>query len=311
MALLLPPRVADEVDGLRRAFGADIGYIPPHITIVPPVNLSDDAVIAALATMRAAAASVDGLELELGPFDTFLPTNPVLFLSVGGDVDSLAKLRVACNSGPLEREESRPFVPHVTVTRGLRPDDDAAVRRLLPDYRVSVSIDRLHMLVQVVTDERGRHWVSTADVELAPRHTIGAGGMQIDMAVSEQADPEVRRVLAEHDVSAPADQGAAVCCVVTCRHQDHVVGVAWARVAGPAATLGDVFIPDDWRRLGIGSHLLATLEHRLARRGVAVVEAPSQVSSAGFGLLRDRGWTERPGSGGSRLWRALGPDGWS
>ena len=59
VALLLPPPFDGEVDALRRACddGA-LGRIPCHLTLVPPVNVREDAVGVALRVLRTAAASV-------------------------------------------------------------------------------------------------------------------------------------------------------------------------------------------------------------------------------------------------------------
>jgi 2'-5' RNA ligase len=308
VALLVPPPVADEVDGLRRAFGSDVDYIVPHLTLVPPVNLADEHVPEALATLRRAAAEVDGpLRLELGPLDTFLPRNAVLFHAVGGpDLRALGELRRRCLVGPFDRPERRSYVPHVTVVRGLAPDEDSTIRRLLGRAIRPIEIERLHLLVQVV-DERGRRWVPTADARFEPRRMVGTGGLGLEVAVTELADPEVRRFLAANECrwSLPQEPWRSV--VATVRHDGAVVGVAAARQAGLAGVLDTVVVEPATRRMGIGIQLVAAVEHDLARHGAAVVEAAWVGDAPGTALLAGRGWTERPGPGGVRTWRALGP----
>ncbi|MDZ7678988.1 MAG: GNAT family N-acetyltransferase [Acidimicrobiales bacterium] len=309
VALLLPEQVAPEVDGLRRAFGADPSYIAPHITLVPPVNIGDDEVPETLAILRRAAAGVDPpLRLTLGPFDTFLPRNPVIYLAVGGSPDHVTALRDACWDGPFGRPETRPYVPHVTVTRGLSPEDDATVRRLLGRYEREVEIDRLHLLAQVADPDRGRHWVPTADAAFGPRRMIGTGGVEIELSVSTLADPEARRFLVDHgcDVALPTGHWRSI--VVAGRMEGSVAGVAWGRQAGRAAVLDHIFVAPAARRTGLAGHLVAAVEHDVARHGGAVLEALPPLDEPGARTLAARGWTERPGPGGPRLWRALGPD---
>src|SRR5687768_11841471 len=91
VALLVPPPARDEVDGLRRALGDPaLPRIPAHLTLVPPVNVREEAVPDALHVLRDAAADTPAsLRLTLGPPGTFLPDNPVLYLRVGGDLDAL------------------------------------------------------------------------------------------------------------------------------------------------------------------------------------------------------------------------------
>jgi 2'-5' RNA ligase len=83
VVLLVPPPWAAEIDGLRRALGdGALGRIAPHLTLVPPVNVREEDVPAALAVLRSAAAEVDGpsLVVRLGPAATFSPENPVVYL---------------------------------------------------------------------------------------------------------------------------------------------------------------------------------------------------------------------------------------
>jgi 2'-5' RNA ligase len=309
VALLLPTRASDEVDGLRRALGADPDYIAPHVTLVPPLNLADDDIGSAMAVLRSAAAGcAQPLTLRIGPLDSFLPANPVVFLSVSGDLDRLGALRDACLQGPLDRPDDRPFIPHVTVTRGLGPTEDSMLRRLLGHYERDTTVERLHLLAQVTTEERPRHWAPVADVSLEPRRVIGTGGLELEVTSSELADPEARRMLATHDQRVPLCAPPWRSVVVTGRCEGVVVGVVWGRQAGRSAVLDQIVVESRWRRQGVGSHLLAVIEHDLAHHGAAVLEAPHALNANGLALLHSRGWTERPGPGGPRPWRALGPD---
>src|SRR5579859_4867068 len=120
VAVLLDPPVSDEVDGLRRAVGdPSLGRIPPHVTLVPPVNVRRADLLAAVDRLRRAAAATPGeIHLTLGAVTSFLPDNPVLYLAVGGDLGALRGLRDAVFAPPLERSLSWPWVPHVTLADG-------------------------------------------------------------------------------------------------------------------------------------------------------------------------------------------------
>lgn len=139
MAVVLDPPVADEVDGLRRAVGdPSLARIPPHLTLVPPVNVRRAELGDALGRLREAAAATPPFVLTLGRISTFLPDNPVLYLAVGGDVERLASLREGVFRPPLERRLSWPWVPHVTVTDGIEPDHMAACLEALAGYTAVV-----------------------------------------------------------------------------------------------------------------------------------------------------------------------------
>jgi len=99
VALLLPAPFDREVDALRRACddGA-LGRIPSHLTLVPPVNVREDAMADALRALRGAAASIAPFTLQLGPPATLLPDNPTLYLSVSGPgFDSSGSSATACS----------------------------------------------------------------------------------------------------------------------------------------------------------------------------------------------------------------------
>ena len=85
VALLVPPPLDVEIDGLRRAVGdGALGRIPAHLTLVPPVNVREDRLDDAVAVLRRAAAAAAPFEVDLGPPATFLPINPVLYLALAG-----------------------------------------------------------------------------------------------------------------------------------------------------------------------------------------------------------------------------------
>lgn len=170
VALLLPDPVAREVDGLRRALGdGALGRIPPHLTLVPPVNVREDRFADALAVLRDAAAATRPLRLALGPPATFLPVNPVVYLpvhgdhgvhGVQGDLDALHALRDRVFRDPLARPLTWPFVPHVTLADDVDPARIPPALAALADYRAECTVDRLHLLQEGV----GRTWTPVADV---------------------------------------------------------------------------------------------------------------------------------------------------
>jgi len=187
VALLIPPALAAEVDGLRRALddGA-LGRIPPHITLVPPVNVREDRLADALAVLRAAAAASRPLALTLGPVATFLPVNPVVYLAVGGEAAArLRALRDAVFSEPLARPLTWPWVPHVTLADEAPVDRVSAAVTALAGYRVEAVFDRVHLL----REGPGRVWEPIADVPFAAPAVVGRGGLPVELSVTDRLDP--------------------------------------------------------------------------------------------------------------------------
>ncbi|MFP5578186.1 MAG: 2'-5' RNA ligase family protein [Acidimicrobiia bacterium] len=150
VALLIPPPVSTEIDGIRRALGdRQLGRIDPHVTIIPPINLREEDVGAALAVVQAAARAAEPMTVTIGPVETFAEASPVRFLAVDpwGPVTALY---AACWTGALDRPEKRSFHPHVTVDIDGGPTDgpDPAIE-LLAGYRAEVLIDRVTVLENV------------------------------------------------------------------------------------------------------------------------------------------------------------------
>ena len=287
VALLVPPPLATEIDGLRRALGdGALGRIPPHLTLVPPVNVREDRLPDALAVLRAAAASARPLALVLGPPATFLPDTPVLHLGVAGDgLGALAALRDAVFREPLARPLTWPWVPHVTLADEARPDRIAAAIAALADYRVDVTFERVHLM----REGPGRVWERIADAPFGPPAVVGRGGLELELAPSEGVDPEAALLL---DGPPPRAPGRSF--TVTARRGGRVVGVAAgaAGAAGEEAAVltGLVVAPAD-RRQGIGSHLLAAVTALAASRGCTALVADPAAMPVLEGFLRHRGWT--------------------
>jgi 2'-5' RNA ligase len=146
---------------LRRALGDPaLGRIPAHLTLVPPVNVRE--VKDAVAVLRRAAAPSRPLRLELGPPATFLPDNPVVYLSVRGELDDLHALRDRVFKPPLERDLTWPFVPHVTLADEAPPERINAAVVALADYRAEATFTAVTLL----QEGPGRVWTPIADVPL-------------------------------------------------------------------------------------------------------------------------------------------------
>jgi 2'-5' RNA ligase len=170
VVLLLPEPAATEVDGLRRALGdGTLGRIPAHLTLVPPVNVREDDMPAALEVLRRSATQARPLDLRLGPAATFHPTTPVVYLAVGGNVAALHDLRVRVFRPPLDRPLTLPFVPHVTLADELEVDRIPAAVSALADYVVDVRFEAVHVL----EEGRGRVWRPIADARLSHRWLPG------------------------------------------------------------------------------------------------------------------------------------------
>jgi len=149
-ALLVPEPYRGEIDGLRRAMGESTERVPPHLTLIPPINVRTEDVDVAFAVLRRAAANTPTITVTLGPATTFHPVNPVVYLSVGGDdVDIVHALHDAVLVDVFERPQPLEFVPHVTIVESTTPERIDAALVALADYRVDVTFESVHLLKEV------------------------------------------------------------------------------------------------------------------------------------------------------------------
>jgi 2'-5' RNA ligase len=291
VVLLLPDPVAGEVDGLRRACGDQaLTLVPPHVTLVPPVNVRDEHVDDAFAVVRAAARSSRPLRLVVGPVATFHPETPVLYLAVGGDVDLLGQLRDASLAGPLDRPSEWPYVPHVTLATDVDEDRLIAGLAALAGFHATMTVDRVYLMVE--GDDRV--WRPLADAALGPPGVVGRGGLPVELSVTEGMDPETSRFLSAAWVEhRQATYGSGLpptrSFAVTARRQGGVVGAALGTL-DDELVLDRLVVDRATRGQGVGSHLLHAIEtlcvDRDCRRAVLVVQA----GGAAEAFYLNRGW---------------------
>ncbi|MEY2431507.1 MAG: hypothetical protein QOC92_1232 [Acidimicrobiaceae bacterium] len=232
-ALLVPEPFAREIDGLRRALGDDLERVPPHLTLVPPVNVRVDDVSAVLAQLRGAGAGIEPFAVTLGPPATFQPVNPVVYLQVGGDVEAVNEIRNRVFTGALARKLTHEFVPHVTISENTAPDRIDVALIALADYKIEVSFESVHLLQEV-----RRRWNPIAEVRFEAPLVVGRGGIETEIMTSSMADPEVAEFLGEPRPGAEQ--------VIVARRDGVVVSVALATGGELVQFVGD---PDLERQL--------------------------------------------------------------
>jgi 2'-5' RNA ligase len=275
VALLLPDPVSTEVDALRRAVGGAEGVarVPPHLTLVPPVNVHEERLAEAVALLERAAASTRPFRVTLGPAATFLPANPVLFLEVGGDVGTVHALRDRVFVEPLARPLTWPFAPHVTLLDQGEPDRVAVAATALGGYVAEVVVDRVHLLEERRDAAGARMWRPLADAGLRAPAVVGRGGRELVLHVGELPSPEVAAFAAaewaRYDTDRYGPRFRKDPLTVSARREGRVVGVAEGdtRPDTGEAYLRALLVGADVRGEGVGAHLLARFAAAAAERG--------------------------------------------
>ena len=318
VALLLPVPLDVEVDALRLACGDPmLGRVCPHVTLVPPVNVREDEVDAALAVLRVAAAATRPFTVALGPPATFLPVNPVLYLAVDDEAGAVRDLRDAVFVPPLARALSWPFVPHVTLADDAGdPDRLAAAARALAGYRRPARFERVHLLEEHRREADGaRVWTPIADAAFRRPAVVGRGGLEVELSATERLDPDAAAWrLAHVDDEERGATGSGRPLAVTARREGRIAGTAEGSLRGGEADLVCLFVDPDARGQGVGGHLLAAFTAAAAEGGANRVTTVAPAGGAAEALLEGRGFVSvarlpawRLGREFVALWRDLSP----
>nr|WP_269203932.1 2'-5' RNA ligase family protein [Motilibacter peucedani] len=119
----MPEPWGGELQARRRAYGDPLAdAIPTHVTLLPPTTVSDEALVEIEEHLLGVAEHQTPFDLHLRGTGTFRPVSPVVFVQLARGIGDLERLEACVRSGPLHRELTFPFHPHVTVAHDLPAD---------------------------------------------------------------------------------------------------------------------------------------------------------------------------------------------
>ena len=141
VAVAVPDPYGSELQKHRRSFGDPLAdAIPTHITLLSPTEVVERELPYAEQHLIRVAGAGHPFRVHLRGTATFRPVSPVVFVAVVEGIANCEVLASTVRSGPLLRELSYPYHPHVTVAHDL-PDDalDRAFEELA-DYDVTFDV---------------------------------------------------------------------------------------------------------------------------------------------------------------------------
>ena len=144
VAIAIPEPWGPELDAHRALAGDLVGpMVFSHVTLlgpaVLPVSSTLDEEIDKL--IRDVAAGNEPFEMRLRGTGTFRPVSQTVFVAIAQGIAECERLAGAMNTGPLWRELTHPYHPHVTVAHEVpEPALDAAYERLA-DYSARFDVD--------------------------------------------------------------------------------------------------------------------------------------------------------------------------
>ncbi len=148
VALSIPEPWGQQLRDYRTSIGdAEAEQIPTHITLLPPLAVTDEALPAIERHLAAAAAEVEPFRVRLRGTGTFRPVSPVVFVSLAEGISDCEALQDVVRRGPLELDLVFPYHPHVTVAQHL---DEATMDRAfeeLADFGCVFTSECFHLFV--------------------------------------------------------------------------------------------------------------------------------------------------------------------
>lgn len=159
VAIAIPAPYGSTLQQHRESFGDPLARsIPSHITLLPPTQLpatllpptqlpprQPDAGHDVSAHLAEVASRTAPFEIHLRGTASFRPVSPVVFVQVVEGIGRCELLEREVRSGPLARELSFPYHPHVTVAHDLPTAalDEAFVA--LADFECRFDVASLHL----------------------------------------------------------------------------------------------------------------------------------------------------------------------
>lgn len=120
VAFGLPEPYTSELQGWRERLGdPNASGIPPHVTLLPPTALPEESLPEVEEHLRAVAESERPFRMHLRGSASFRPVSPVVFVPLVEGIADCERVESKVRSGPLNREVSFPYHPHVTVAHDL------------------------------------------------------------------------------------------------------------------------------------------------------------------------------------------------
>lgn len=120
VAIAIPEPHGAELQAYRESYGDPLARaIPSHVTLLPPTTVHDDELPAIEEHLRKVALAELPFDLHLRGTGTFRPVSPVVFVQLSRGIAHCERVEAQVRSGPLDRQLSFYYHPHVTVAHDL------------------------------------------------------------------------------------------------------------------------------------------------------------------------------------------------
>ena len=110
------------VDWRSKVGDPQASLVPPHVTLLPPTEVSDAERPAIAAHLATVARAHPPFEMHLSGTGTFRPVSDVVFVAVARGIGNCELISNDVRRGPLSRVLDFPYHPHVTVAHDVPVD---------------------------------------------------------------------------------------------------------------------------------------------------------------------------------------------
>lgn len=146
VAIPIPDPYGRALQRCRESFGDPLaGSIPTHITLVPPVRVTDTALPEIERHLRTIAAEERPFRIMLRGTGTFRPISPVVFVALATGISECENLERRVRRGPLRHTPGFPYHPHVTVAHHLSDDLLDRAFEKLSEYQAEFPVRRFSL----------------------------------------------------------------------------------------------------------------------------------------------------------------------
>jgi len=142
VAIGIPEPWRSVLDARRLESGDPLaGSVPAHVTLLPPTVVDSSAVDVVHQHLAEAARRHHPFELHLRGTGTFRPITDVVFVAVARGIAECEQLQADIRCGPLQRDLTYPYHPHVTVAHDVCDEALDAAYDGLADFDARFGVD--------------------------------------------------------------------------------------------------------------------------------------------------------------------------
>lgn len=142
--------VQDRANSYRKRYDPHYSLIPPHITLLKKIELTDEEVESTAQKLDEISANVAPFTAHLHKVSHFFPVTPTVYLAVE-DPKPFEQLHQLLLSVFPHHKPEFDFIPHLTIGQKMEEQElhDIYGRLRMMDFGLTSKIDRFHLMYQL------------------------------------------------------------------------------------------------------------------------------------------------------------------